>query len=253
MKLERQEHAARNFSNVSVALLMLLAAPLAAQDKGEALTPTDQSVPAIDEALRRFEESVREMRADFWKNPARPPDPEWVREKLAHMVEVDQYMRRYTSKPHDWGYSDEDREVFTGRFMVLWKEIDAGNTEDLKMLLAIHGWFTISEFGEKADHEAWLLVQHADHDVDFQREVLGILEKLLETKETSRQNYAYLYDRVASAEDRPQRYGTQGRCVGPAKWEPNELEHPERIDELRASVGLGTLDDYKAVFVGLCP
>ena len=82
--------------------------------------------------------------------------------------------------------------------------------------------------------------------VVVQREVLGMLEKLLEAKETSRQNYAYLYDRVASAEDRPQRYGTQGRCVGPAKWEPNELEHPEGIDELDQQPGLmiGLLPEF---------
>ena len=93
---------------------------------------------------------------------------------------------------------------------------DRANTEWLKADLRENGWPTVSRVGPLADRHAWLLVQHADHDPAFQREVLGLLERLVETKETSLRNYGMLHDRVATGEGRPQRYGTQGACTGHA-------------------------------------
>jgi hypothetical protein len=130
--------------------------------------------------------------------------------------------------------------------------VDAANTAWLKADLAKHGWYRISTAGEQADRQAWLLVQHADRDPAFQRQVLGMLEGLLPAKETSPRNYAYLYDRVASGEKRPQRYGTQGRCTGPGKWEPKPLEDAARVDDLRKSVGLEPLAVYVAGFKNVC-
>ena len=60
--------------------------------------------------------------------------------------------------------------------------------------------------------------------------------------ETSPENYAYLYDRVAAAEERPQRYGTQGMCIGSA---PN-------LNARRKEVGLESLSEYKSVVSKMC-
>lgn len=237
------------FSQIATPILILLGAPAAFGQPD----PTGGETPSIDQLLDEFRARVLEMQTAFHSRSARPKDPDWVRAKLGHMVEVDQYTRNFTRKPQEAGYGEAERERFHESFLPLWKEVDAANTEDLKVLLALHGWFRISTFGKEADHQGWLLVQHADQDPDFQKEVLSVLEDLLPEGDTSPSNFAYLYDRVASAEKRPQRYGTQGRCVGPGTWEPNPLEDPERIDELRASVGLGTLAEYKEVFVEICP
>jgi len=126
--------------------------------------------------------------------------------------------------------------------------IDETNTAWLKADLKAHRWYTISASGAEADKMAWLLAQHADRDRPFQREVLKILEGLLPTHETSASNYAYLYDRLADAEKRPQRYGTQGRCGPGQAWEPLPIEDPENVDKVRASVGLGPLAEYKTKF-----
>ncbi|MNL37149.1 hypothetical protein D3C87_1592760 [compost metagenome] len=137
------------------------------------------------------------------------------------------------------------------------KKIDFENTEDLKPLLQIYSWFTISEFGRKTDINAWLLVQHADHDPDFQKSVLPTLEKLYPLKETRADNYAYLFDRVAASWNDPskrklQRYGTQGMCVGPGTWAPLPVEDEVNLDKRRASVGLGPEADYIAIFKDKC-
>ena len=75
-----------------------------------------------------------------------------------------------------------------------------------------------------------------------------MLEALLPSKEVVPQAYALLYDRVATADKRLQRYGTQGRCVGEATWEPLPVEDPDHLDERRAKVGLGPEADYKKLF-----
>lgn len=230
---------------LAVPPLLTIPSPVSAEEP-------DSPPSVVAEALGAFDQKIRELRQGFAERPAAPEDAAWVREKLAHMVEVDQYMRNYFSLPYEKDFTEAQRQEFSERFMPRWQEVDETNTAELKELLEIHGWFTISQHGKEADDNAWLLVQHADRDPDFQRHVLGILEQLVAENETSPRNYAYLYDRVASAEGRPQRYGTQGRCVGPGEWQPNTLEDPEKIDEVRASVGLKPLEEYKKAFVDIC-
>ena len=123
-------------------------------------------------------------------------------------------------------------------------ELDKRNTADLKALLSSRDWFTVGELGPQADEQAWLVVQHADLDVAFQKEVLRRLEPLAAKGQTSPANFAFLYDRVATNEGRLQRYGTQGGCSGPGVWTPDETEEPARLDERRAAVGLPPIADY---------
>lgn len=126
--------------------------------------------------------------------------------------------------------------------------VDTENLAWLKADLKANGWYKISKYGAQADNMAWLMVQHADSDRAFQREMLEILDELSAKNESSRKNYAYLYDRVAGAEKRPQRYATQGTCLPGKAWEPLPIEDPENIDKVRASVGLGPLAEYRKQF-----
>jgi hypothetical protein len=130
--------------------------------------------------------------------------------------------------------------------------VDRDNTAWLKAHVQANGWFRKSRDGARAGQVGWLLVQHADRDPAFQAEVLRLMEELLPAEEVSAQNYAYLYDRVAVAAKRPQRYATQGDCKA-GSWEPMPLENPADIDNIRKSVGMGTLAQYKTMFVGMCP
>lgn len=214
--------------------------------------PAEKLPPVVAAAIAAYDAEVSGRRAAFEAKPARPDDWRWVREKLAHMVDVDQFMRAYSQSDIVVRFDDDERRAFDQAFLPRWRSVDEANTRDLKQLLAAHGWFTISAFGPKADRNAWLLVQHADHDVPFQREVLTLLDGLVASRETDVRNYAYLYDRVAVAEGREQRYGTQGRCVAPGRWEPHPIEDPTNVDARRAAAELEPLADYVARFVDLC-
>lgn len=126
--------------------------------------------------------------------------------------------------------------------------VDAENTAWLKAELERAGWFTVSKFGEAADNAAWLIVQHADQDTHFQDEVLRVLEPLAARRETNAVNFAYLHDRVAVNNKRPQLYGTQGRCMPSGAWEPWEIAAVEKLDERRAALGLPSEAVYKTAF-----
>lgn len=123
--------------------------------------------------------------------------------------------------------------------------VDDDNSRWLRARVASRGWFKISTSGVDADRAAFLLVQHADRDPDFQSEMASILEPLAAAGETTPLNFAYLFDRVSVGRNRPQRYGTQGHCSRTG-WAPFEVEDVEGLDKRRAAVGLAPHQEYVA-------
>lgn len=126
------------------------------------------------------------------------------------------------------------------------------NTEWLKAEIRSNGWFTLSAEGPDADRAAWLMVQHADHDPAFQREALALLTRMKDQNETSKRNYAYLYDRLAANEGRSQLYATQARCRAGQREPHPVVDDPEGLEARRAAMGLETLEAYYARW-GACP
>jgi hypothetical protein len=130
--------------------------------------------------------------------------------------------------------------------------INRDNVAWLKSDFKAHGWYAISTMGAQANHDAWILIQHADADPAFQSDVLLAMAKLLKTYDTSASSYAYLFDRVRVGAKRPQRYGTQGHCTGVGAWEPRPIENPKTVDDRRMSVGLPSIGGYQANIGRLC-
>jgi hypothetical protein len=111
---------------------------------------------------------------------------------------------------------------------------DRKSTAALHAAIATWGWPHEEIVGEDGAHAAWLLAQHADLDVPLQKQPL-VGQGLV-----SPADYAYLYDRVAVNEQRPQRYGTQLDGA-----EPRPIEDAAHVDERRRAVGLGTMAEYR--------
>lgn len=211
----------------------------------------------MDKDLTIYDSTVSKMQSDFLSIPANIEDKEWIKSKLANMFKIDQYMRSFWGIPFKNNYSAEEKDEFQKQFSLKSEKVDDQNTEDLKELLKRYEWFKIGEFGAIADNQAWLIVQHADRDPAFQSQILPILEKLWPIRETNPAHYAYLYDRVASSffdpsKRVPQRYGTQGRCVGSGTWEPWPIEDEASVDKRRKAVGLESMEEYKAAFKTIC-
>jgi hypothetical protein len=119
--------------------------------------------------------------------------------------------------------------------------IDAENTLWMRDVVATHGWPGQSLVGSDGAQAAWLLVQHADHDVSFQKQCLALLEAAVKDGETDASCWAYLVDRVAVAEHREQVFGTQFN----AEREPFPIVDFDDIDERRARVGLEPFAAYR--------
>lgn len=144
--------------------------------------------------------------------------------EIMAMSEVDQAMRR--------------SEVWDA-------SIDVKNTARMRHIVADIGWPTISKVGQRASDMAWLLVQHADHDRDFQCTCLTLM-RAQPANEVHEQHMAYLEDRIRVGEGRPQRYGTQFHTNAQGNLEPFPLEDQDQVDARRAAIGLNTLADYAA-------
>ena len=126
--------------------------------------------------------------------------------------------------------------------------VDRANTARLKVLFDRCGFPDKDRHGEKAQGNAWLLVQHADHDVPFQKHVLSLLEDMAARRgEPVRPSFAYLADRVAVAEGRSQLYGTQlmAPAEQPCNFDFNPMDEREKVEARRAALGLPPLDIYK--------
>ncbi|TBR23167.1 hypothetical protein EPO15_06560 [bacterium] len=206
--------------------------------------PSAPPLSRVDADLAALKRDTAARLEAFDREPPRPADTRWVKAKLAVMAETDSFVRRAFFSPEGRGYSKDETRAFMKGLDGQMVALDRRNTADLKGLLSSRDWFTVAEFGPEADAQAWLVVQHADLDGSFQKDVLRRLEPLAAKGQTSPANFAFLFDRVATNEGRLQRYGTQGGCAGPGVWRPNAVEDPARTDERRAAVGLPPLADY---------
>lgn len=121
--------------------------------------------------------------------------------------------------------------------------MDAKHLPRVKEILAKYGWPGTHVVGAKGSSAAWLLVQHMDADVPFQRYALDLMTAAAAKDEASKKDVAYLTDRVLLAERKPQRYGTQFATVD-GTLVPRPMEDPAGVDERRKSVGLGTMAEY---------
>ena len=121
--------------------------------------------------------------------------------------------------------------------------MDEKNTARLKELIAEHGWLSQGRVGEKGAEAAFLIAQHADHEVDFQKSVLKNLQEAYENKTATDQQVALLTDRIQVVEGKSQLYGTQAQFrYGEVRF--HQIEHSTNVDQRRANMGLPPLSEY---------
>lgn len=122
--------------------------------------------------------------------------------------------------------------------------IEKRHTTKLKTIIKEYGWPTISLVGKKASFNAWLLVQHADHDIKFQKKVLKLLQKIdRETHDVDRANIAYLTDRLLIKKKKNQRFGTQFDFNKNGQLVLHPIENKKRVNELREKYDLPPLSE----------
>jgi hypothetical protein len=176
-------------------------------------------------------------------------EPKDFRARTTEMVRLDQLVR--TWEPEEPIPPELRQKVWNG----LWervKAVDKQHTRELERWVRRNEWPTLSQVGRTGMRNAWLIAQHADHKVAFQKVVLRQLGDRARRGEAERWQYAYLWDRVAVNEKRLQRFATQGRCVARDAWEAWPFERPVLVDKRRAKMGLDTYAEYRARMSANC-
>ncbi|CDR34848.1 DUF6624 domain-containing protein [Criblamydia sequanensis] len=157
-----------------------------------------------------------------------------LQDELLEMQEQDQ-KARFSLMSH----KEPSKELYENI-----KKIDVRNGKRLKTIINQYGWPGVSLVGLEGASAFWILVQHQDQDVDFQKECLELLKEAVNQYEASLQSQAYLTDRVKVNEGKPQIYGTQwvqkegNFCLYPVE----DIEH---LDKRRLQMGLNTIAEYK--------
>lgn len=175
----------------------------------------------VDEKIAAFEASLKY------------PD---IRKELLAMREEDQKLRG-TIRTME---TEEEKEK-------LWDqigEVDAKNTARMKAIIDEIGWPKISDVAKDGASAAWILVQHADRQPQFQAKCLPMLEKAFKEGEASGSNYAYLFDRVALKLGNKQRFGSQAMGTDDG-MQFSPIEDEWLVNERRAEFNVNpTIEEY---------
>lgn len=228
----------KTMTAILVGLMVLLGACSARAEPGEVGTPSADAL---------FDAYLEEDRALLEQLRAIAPDA--TLDILSQRMQRDQRVRfLFLQLLETPGAGPNDATLTWLRLMRHMNAIDRDNADWLKDQLEHIDWFTRSSYGDEADNNAFLIVQHATHDPEFMRDVHDRFSRLLEAGEIAPDNYALLTDRLAVMDEMPQPYGSQFECVNGEQRLQTPLADPEPVvDARRAEVGLPTLADYIAV------
>jgi len=117
--------------------------------------------------------------------------------------------------------------------------IDEENTKRCKEIIDEFGWPTFELVGEDAASDFWLLVQHADHDKEFQERCLELLRKAVNDGQAFKKDLAYLEDRVLVGKGEEQKYGTQF-FMKDFRFVPRPIADSENLEKRREEMGMET-------------
>lgn len=127
-------------------------------------------------------------------------------------------------------------------------EVDARNQHIVFPMLDRDGW--PDGLSEEANTGIWHVIQHASQE-DIKR-YLPMIRDAAAKGVIGMADYALTMDRVLMHDKFPQRFGSQTVSIESADGEQSTLwlwpvEDPERIDSLRATVGLSSIAEYLEV------
>ncbi|NRF39329.1 DUF6624 domain-containing protein [Pedobacter foliorum] len=126
----------------------------------------------------------------------------------------------------------------------IFRETTVRNTEVLKQIFYKYGFPNYDKVGKEASKNFWLCVQHSDHDLKFQQQVLKKMKVEVKRKKADPSNYAWLTDRVNVNSGKSQIYGTQLDYKADGTPIPKKLKDPETVNDRRKEIGLEPIEDY---------
>ncbi len=127
------------------------------------------------------------------------------------------------------------------------EQLHHSNAKALNEIIDSIGYPTISKVGKEASEAAWLVVQHSIGQPDFMKKCARLLEVAVSKDDASLKDLAYLTDRIAVYEGRPQLYGTQFDWDKDGVLSPQPYSDLVKVNQRRASIGLNTIEEQTEV------
>ncbi|WP_172277962.1 DUF6624 domain-containing protein [Chryseobacterium sp. LAM-KRS1] len=121
------------------------------------------------------------------------------------------------------------------------------NAKKLNDIMDIIGYPGIDKVGKEASEAAWLIIQHAIGQPELMRKCVRLLKDAVDEQKADPKNLAYLSDRIAVFEGKPQLYGTQFDWNENGEMVPNFIDNITKVNERRKSIGLNTLEEQAAI------
>jgi len=199
-------------------------------------------ISPVDEALSPLVRTVEAEQAKL----ASLPDDAPLKTRFASIYVLDQTPRSFLSELRINSLPADIRDPALGRVRLLMEQIDRQNLALVLEHLPPEGWYLKSQQGIEVATTAFLVIQHSD--IETWRRFVPVLEALVPLGEVDGASFGLMYDRLALAEGRPQRYGSQMACIQ-GKWQVQNLEAPDAVNQRRRDMGFAqTLEDYEAMF-----
>ncbi|MNY15333.1 hypothetical protein D3C86_1485410 [compost metagenome] len=121
------------------------------------------------------------------------------------------------------------------------------NAKLLDQIIAEIGYPTMDKVGKEASEATWLVIQHSIGQPEFMKKCVVLLENAVDENNADPKNLAYLTDRIAVLEGKPQLYGTQFDWDEKGKLSPNPFDDVKQVDARRKAIGLNTLEEQTAL------
>ena len=116
------------------------------------------------------------------------------------------------------------------------------NAATLDAIINKIGYPTIPKVGKDASAAAWLVIQHSIGLPNFMKKCLRLIKNEADSKSVPPQHLAFLIDRIAIFEGKPQLYGTQFDWDKNGQMSPQYFESATKVNNRRKALGLSTLE-----------
>ncbi|MBL0154198.1 MAG: hypothetical protein IPP93_12190 [Chitinophagaceae bacterium] len=124
-----------------------------------------------------------------------------------------------------------------------YKRITHSNFPVVQQILDKYGFPGYDVVGKEVSDNYFVLVQHSDSNVVFQKKALKLMKIQVDRKNATGSNYGYLVDRINLNTGKKQIYGTQVQ-MGENGTKLKPCTDTLNLDKRRKSIGLIPIKDY---------
>ncbi len=158
-------------------------------------------------------------------------------DELEKMAEIDQ-IAAYIPQGEYEKMTDEQWNAFKD-------SVFTNHQKRLQQIFDEHGFVGFDLAGEEGSQNFWLMVQHSDHNPEFQKMVLEKMKIEVDNNNAKPSNYGLLVDRVKINTGEKQVYGTQVTYnMETGQAYPKTLADSLNVNDRRKSIGLEPIEEY---------